>query len=503
VSAVHNMNTDYNQPIDPVLLCCMVAASIVAVMGMVEIAEEDYAKKANVDLVALGKTTLIEQRNGARKKRKYNPWNWERARLAVQEDYYGPNPHFDDRQFQRCFRITRQHADLILNEIASSDPFFRQRYDATGIPTICPKVKMLMGLKQLAYGVSNNAFNDYFQMGDSTGIECFKKLVKGIHQSTTFRDTYMRVMTRSDAKRVCQVHLDNHGVDGMIGSLDCMHIGWKNCPVAWQGQFNGAKKRPTIVLEAFADFNLWIWHASFGWAGTNNDINIWDRSPLLKSFLDGTFEKEIDFDFTINQLPFKKLWLLTDGIYPELGRFVKTIQEPGNPKAKVYAAWQEGSRKDIERAFGVLQRKFHVLTKPIEYWFIEEINHIVNATIILHNMMVAHRIDSDEIDSADFYESPGLEDEDYNGDVEDQEMVNAIRLRTEITTLVNNEAAYAAIINTDGTYEDTNHRLLMSSANFLSLRLETVERRWGVLHDVENHRTLRNAIIEQVNQRRI
>jgi hypothetical protein len=100
-------------------------------------------------------------------------------------------------------------------------------------------------LKQLAFGVSPSAFQDYFQMGKTTARDCLKKLCRAIVSSEELRSVFMRDMTRADAKRVTQVHLDEHGVDGKIGSLDCMHVGWKNCPVAWQGQFAGAKGHPT------------------------------------------------------------------------------------------------------------------------------------------------------------------------------------------------------------------------------------------------------------------
>ena len=60
----------------------------------------------------------------------------------------------------------------------------------------------------------------------------------------------------------------------MLGSLDCMHWKWKNCPTAWVGQYAGRSESPTIILEAVADYDLWIWHAYFGMPGTNNDINV-------------------------------------------------------------------------------------------------------------------------------------------------------------------------------------------------------------------------------------
>ena len=54
------------------------------------------------------------------------------------------------------------------------------------------------------------------------------------------------------------MHEEAHGIVGMLGSLDCMNVQWKNCPVAFQGAYMGKEKSPTIVLEAVADHNLWF-----------------------------------------------------------------------------------------------------------------------------------------------------------------------------------------------------------------------------------------------------
>ena len=45
---------------------------------------------------------------------------------------------------------------------------------------------------------------------------------------------------------------------GMLGSIDCMHWEWKNCPAAWAGQFQGKEKTPTVILEAITSYNLHI-----------------------------------------------------------------------------------------------------------------------------------------------------------------------------------------------------------------------------------------------------
>lgn len=74
----------------------------------------------------------------------------------------------------------------------------------------------------------------------------------------------------------------------MLGSLDCMHWKWQNCPTAWAGQFAGHSGSPTIILEVVADYDLWIWHAYFVLPGSNNDINVLKSSNLFSKLAQGT-----------------------------------------------------------------------------------------------------------------------------------------------------------------------------------------------------------------------
>jgi hypothetical protein len=54
--------------------------------------------------------------------------------------------------------------------------------------------------------------------------------------------------------------------------------------------------------------------------------------------------------------------------------------------------------------FSIFQRKFHILVKDFELWFIEDIMEIVECCIILHNMMVSVWVACNEEENSSWYE---------------------------------------------------------------------------------------------------
>ncbi|KAI5338900.1 hypothetical protein L3X38_018172 [Prunus dulcis] len=144
----------------------------------------------------------------------------------------------------------------------------------------------------------------------------------------------------------------------MIGSIDCMHWQWKNCPTAWQGEYGNRKGQKSIILEAVASFDTWVWHAFFGVAGSQNDLNVLGQSPVFDEVLRGHSPQ---VTYQINNTVYSGAYYLADGIYPRWTTFVKTILNPQSEKERSFASFQEGYRKDVERCFGILQARWAII----------------------------------------------------------------------------------------------------------------------------------------------
>nr|GEV24670.1 protein ALP1-like [Tanacetum cinerariifolium] len=84
----------------------------------------------------------------------------------------------------------------------------------------------------------------------------------------------------------------------------------------------------------------------------NNDINILDNSSLFDDPLD---DKALVAPYVVNVVGFEKGYYLADGIYPQWAIFVKSFTVANDAKHSYFKKRQESARKDVERAFGVLQ----------------------------------------------------------------------------------------------------------------------------------------------------
>jgi len=112
--------------------------------------------------------------------------------------------------------------------------------------------------------------------------------------------------------------------------------------------------------------------------GSLNDINVLDRSPIFAVLAEG---RTAPVNYTINGHEYTMGYYLTYEIYLNWSTFVKTIPRPLGAKRKYFVSKQESARKDVERAFGVLQSRFAIVRGPVRYWDEEMLANIMKACI--------------------------------------------------------------------------------------------------------------------------
>ncbi|KAJ0744500.1 putative harbinger transposase-derived protein [Helianthus annuus] len=153
----------------------------------------------------------------------------------------------------------------------------------------------------------------------------------------------MRRPMQKNIENLYAFHEKKYGFPGMLGSIDCTHWPWKNCPTTWRGQFMcGDIGAPSIILESICSQDLWIWHAFFGVAGSNNDLNVLVKSFIFDEIIRGTGP---DSSFMLNGVSYKHGYYLADGIYPPYTAIVKTIPLTDDEKRKKFAKCQEAQEK--------------------------------------------------------------------------------------------------------------------------------------------------------------
>ena len=274
----------------------------------------------------------------------------------------------------------------ILKDCEAASDCFKRRRSASGEMGSSPYQKISAAMRVLAYGIPADYTDEYLRIGQDTTTESVRRFAKLVIR--LYGDVYLRAPNEDDTKRLMEMN-EKRGWPGMLGSLDCMHWTCKNCPKSWQGMYCGKSRDVTIVLEAVTSEDTWILHAFFGLPGTLNDINVLNRSPLFARLVSGVAPT---CNYKIMDNEYSMGYYLTDGIYPEWATLVKSIKEkngvPLTRKEAHFTRAQEAARKDIERAFGVLQARFAIVRGPARFWDKKTLVNIMKCCVILHNMII-------------------------------------------------------------------------------------------------------------------
>ncbi|CAL2280408.1 unnamed protein product [Prunus armeniaca] len=133
------------------------------------------------------------------------------------------------------------------------------------------------------------------------------------------------------------------------------------------GDYRNQKGQKSIILEAVAG-----------------------QSPVFNDVLRGEAPK---ITYEVNNTVYQTGYYLADSIYPRWTTFVKSLPHPRTQKQKLFATYQEGYKKDVERCFGILQARWAIIRGAARMFDEEVLRSIMMTCIILHNMIVEDEYD--------------------------------------------------------------------------------------------------------------
>nr|XP_020177431.1 uncharacterized protein LOC109762965 [Aegilops tauschii subsp. strangulata] len=136
--------------------------------------------------------------------------------------------------------------------------------------------------------------------------------------------------------------------------------------------------------------------------GSHNDINVLQRSLVFRRLCNG---ESPPCNYNVNVRDYNMGSYLAICIYPQWAAFVKIIFELRGNKQSHFATMQEAARKDVERAFGVLQAHWGIVRSAAMMWESETLWQLMTYCVILHNMIVEN--EGDGVDQTHDFEALG------------------------------------------------------------------------------------------------
>ena len=242
-------------------------------------------------------TAIWESSSDEEEEQKRSP-NKKRDFIAANQQllsfyFNGRESIYDEKDFERRFRMPRSVFDEIHGRLMGQDPFV-QYEDPTGKIGIFPLAKLVGCLRHVAYGDACDREDENLAMSGAILRVIVKDFCKLMIKE--FGGEHLNRVPTLEERRVMSRVNESKGFPGCLASWDCKHFAWSNCPVRLQGQHRGHAEggKKTLVLEATADHRKHLWHCNFGSPGSLNDINTLDGSSIVYSMLKGEFSLKID-----------------------------------------------------------------------------------------------------------------------------------------------------------------------------------------------------------------
>nr|XP_043639357.1 uncharacterized protein LOC122610430 [Erigeron canadensis] len=186
---------------------------------------------------ALKQIEELEDSGSSRDRRTYIDHEREEAHNKLMRDYFNEDAKFGEGWFRHRYCVSQRFFLKIVADIEAAFPYFRDGVDARERKSFSPIQKCTSTIKQLSTSEPTDNYDDYLCMAERTSRECLEYFCDAVIH--LYLREYLRRSTSHNVAMLYDAHEERHHLPGILGSLDCMHVVWRNYPRARKGNICG------------------------------------------------------------------------------------------------------------------------------------------------------------------------------------------------------------------------------------------------------------------------
>ena len=315
-------------------------------------------------------------------------------------DYHNPNvqnlAHIDAKEFRLDYRMPWTEVHKIVRLFVEKK-WVRSPLEYTAdvhhimARKICPpEVKILGTLYWLGEGCSFRTIRNL--SGRVLSRQSFTNFAKHFCEKvTTFMaPEWVRMPSSLEELREISSAYNHRGLPGACGSTDGVQIAWEGCPYAYRASFTGKEKYPSLGFNVTVAHNMRILHVCSMFAGRFNDKTkiLYDeyvtrlRTGYYKGFdMRGNLTRCVCLCARVwmwmcacfltrtcvccHPTRCETPYLICDNGYHRWLQLMCPFKTTSKEMLALWSKHLESKRKDAEKTFGVMKKRFRVLKIPL------------------------------------------------------------------------------------------------------------------------------------------
>ena len=319
-------------------------------------------------LVKVGMCKDLDEAIAYLKKLRSNRTKLDRCREA--SDYYVGQ--LTDEEYHGFMRMSRARFNSMAGDLEQyfKDKNINQRSDAT------PTRFQLAGVIRWLAGGSPHDIIFFCGLRYRTFRRMRWRVLEALHEM--YFDKYIKLPTTSNEREeLSHLFEEKNGVKGCLGAIDglLVHI---NLPsnVKNARKFRCYKAYYALNCQAVAGPNAEFLYINIAHAGATGDGEAARRSNFWQRCEKNEFNYKEGY-FYIGDAAYSLLpWMIT----PYQGTY--GVNSPED----VFNLQLSRSRQSVERAFGIMIKRWRILVRPLEFGTVEQSVKVIKACALLHNI---------------------------------------------------------------------------------------------------------------------